>query len=77
MKQHKSKSEIYNKANDILNFLASMPQGNTTVRKEILREILEITDGTMLSRGSLYYIQCKYLGVGIYSIFLRKSPSSK
>lgn len=53
-----------------LGFLASMPQGNTTVNKSELRQMLETTGGIMLARGSLYRLKSRYLGAGVYEVSL-------
>lgn len=54
-----------------LNFLASLPSGNTTVAKDDLRDILMETGGNMLARGRLYDIHSKHLGAGIYRLTLK------
>ena len=58
-------------ANHAINFLASMPSGYTTVTKNILRELLLETNGTILAHGRLYSITSKHLGAGVYEIRLK------
>jgi hypothetical protein len=54
----------------VLNFLAAMPTGTSTVTKKQLKEILTSTGGWMLACGAAYDICSKHLGVGIYKIYL-------
>lgn len=54
-----------------LNFLASLPSGNTTVMKDDLRDIMMETGGNMLACGRLYDIKSKHLGAGVYRITLK------
>lgn len=56
----------------IINFLAGMPSGNSTITKEQLKEILLSTGGWMMACGRMYDIESKHLGAGIYKIFLKE-----
>jgi hypothetical protein len=57
-----------------LNFLASTPNGSTTVLKDDLREILMETGGNMLACGRLYDLIAHHLGAGVYKLSLRGRP---
>ncbi len=54
-----------------LNFLASMPGGNTTMTRKDLREMLLETGGNMLACGQLYDIVAKDIGAGVYKVSLK------
>jgi hypothetical protein len=55
-----------------LNFLASMPRGHTTMDRDDTRELLLETGGTMLACGTLYDIETKHLGAGVYRVSLKR-----
>jgi len=56
----------------ILNFLASMPSGHSTVSSRgVLREIMTTTGGQLMARGHLYDIKTNHLGAGVYKIYLK------
>jgi len=56
-------------ADRALNFLASMPKyAHTAVSREVLKEMLQSTDGEMLLRGGLWRIKSRHLGVGVYDV---------
>lgn len=57
-------------ANRVLQFLANMPTGHTTLDAKSFREILLETGGQIMARGSLYDIKGKSLGAGVYSVRL-------
>lgn len=54
-----------------VNFLASLPSGNTTVTKKDCAAILLETGGSLLACGSLYNIDAKHLGAGVYKLELK------
>lgn len=60
------------KAHVTLDYLASMPAGETTLLLNDLRSLLLCTDGTMMARGSLFDIISKRLGVGVYRVTLKR-----
>ena len=53
-----------------LQFLASMPAGNTTMRRKDVEDMLIETGGNMLARGSLYDFVVKEIGAGVCRISL-------
>ena len=53
-----------------LRFLAGIPGGNTTMRKEELAEMLMDTGGNLLACGRLYNFKTKHLGAGVYRVSL-------
>ena len=57
-------------ARRVLNFLASLPSGNSTVGKRDAHDILLETGGIMIARGDLYNIVAKHIGAGVYLIYL-------
>lgn len=57
-------------AKRVLNFLAGMPAGNSTVSRKDCRDILIETGGNMLARGRLYNIVAKNIGAGVIRLHL-------
>ena len=58
-------------ANRILDFLASAgPYANTTAEKEVVREILLTTGGSVLQHGRLMNVVAKHIGAGVYKLTL-------
>jgi len=57
-----------------LNFLASLPSGNTTMSRRELKEMLLETGGMVMARGELYDIATKHLGAGVYRVSLKARP---
>ena len=53
-----------------LNFLASMPSGNTTLTSKQVRALLLKVDGQMMSRGYIYDIMSRKIGPGVYRVCL-------
>jgi hypothetical protein len=56
--------------NRVLNFLASMPNGHTTLKRDDAAAILLETGGNLLACGRLYNIVAKPIGAGIYRLSL-------
>lgn len=54
----------------LLNFLAAVPAGSTTMTHDDLRTILMETGGNMLACGTLYDIVGKNIGAGVYKVTL-------
>jgi len=59
-------------ANRIANFLASMPCGNSTTTRRVVRELMLSTGGQMLMQGELRDIVATSLGAGVYRITTRR-----
>lgn len=57
------------------NFLASMPQGRTTLLKPDLRALLYETGGVLMACGSMYDIKAEHLGAGVHRVKLVRSQS--
>jgi hypothetical protein len=60
-------------AEKVLQFLASCPAGTTTETRGVVREILLETGGNMMACGSLYDIDAKLLGAGVYKLSLKRT----
>lgn len=58
-------------ATNAANFLASLPTGNTVLKKNDLRSLMLNTGGNLLARGRLYDIVSRSLGAGVYRVNLR------
>jgi hypothetical protein len=54
-----------------LNFLASCPEGTTTMERKEVRAMLMYTGGNMLACGRLYDIIAKDIGAGVYKVSLK------
>lgn len=64
-------AELSTEANEVLNYLASMPQvARRAVPKKLLREILLYTDGRMFLQGRTWNVVTDPLGVDIYRLSL-------
>jgi hypothetical protein len=59
-----------NEAKRVLNFLAAMPSGNSTVTRKDCHEILMETGGSLLACGRLYNIVAKNIGAGVHRLHL-------
>ena len=57
----------------VMQFLAGTPVGTTTVNETQLHEIMMQTGGNMLACGSLYNIEAKLLGAGVYKLSLSRT----
>jgi hypothetical protein len=57
-------------AHRVLNFLAAMPAGHSTLIREDAKDLLLDTGGNMLACGRLYDIVAKDIGAGVYRISL-------
>lgn len=55
-----------------LNFLASMPEGVTTVTRKVVRAIMLATDGQMMVAGHLREVKATPLAGGVYRVRLEK-----
>lgn len=54
----------------VLNFLAGMPGGHSTLTRKDVHDLLLETGGNMLARGRLYDIVARDIGAGVYKISL-------
>ena len=51
----------------------TMPKfANTTMDKKDLKELLLATDGCIISCGTLYNIESKHIGAGVYRVSLER-----
>jgi hypothetical protein len=64
---------VKTEANRLLNFLASMPQGNCTASsREVVRAVMLQTGGRMMACGSYFDVKAKALGGGVYRLTLER-----
>ena len=57
----------------VLNFLAAMPSGHTTLKRNDVKNIMLETGGNMLACGRLYDIVAKPIGAGVYKVSLTQT----
>ena len=57
-------------AKRVLNYLAAVPSGSTTVAKEVLQEMLLSTSGWIFAQGEAYNIRGTDIGADIFEVRL-------
>ena len=67
------KTKAQGDAHRAMQWLASMPGGNTTLDRKALKELLLMTDGRLIARGEFCDIRSKNIGAGVYQVYLVKS----
>lgn len=67
-----SQFAIEEEAKQILNFLTSHPHGKCSAVKEVVRDIMLRTDGTIILANGEYDIKARLLGGGVYRLTLVK-----